>query len=157
MRYRFKYQITASDILKISMHSIYSSMIGVSNIIFTIAMSLLAVKLWGEVSIFVKMLLILGVCLFPVIQPIAIYIRAKRQVDAVPNDLEIAFDDSGMNIKSKKHSSKLKWNEIKRITKRPNMIIIYTKSGHGYLFPNKVLGEEKEEFYRFIVSKINMS
>ena len=155
MKYKYSYQITAWDILKISVNGIYSSMIGASNIIFTVAVLLLTTKLWGEVNNLVKILLILGIFLFPIIQPVAIYIRAKRQVEAIPHDLEIAFNDSGMHFISQQQSSRLKWNEITGVTKRSNMVVIYTKYKHGYIFPNKVLGKEKDDFYRYIVSKIH--
>jgi hypothetical protein len=156
MKYKFDYKITALDLWQISMYGIYSSMVGVSNIIFTVAMLLLTARLWGEAHIIVKILLIFGISLFPVIQPIAIYIRAKRKVQAIPRDLEIAFDDSGMHIKSEKQSSILKWNEITGVTKRPKMIVVYTKYKHGYVLPNKLLGKGKDDFYSYITLKIDM-
>ncbi|HHY43078.1 MAG TPA: YcxB family protein [Thermoanaerobacterales bacterium] len=156
MRYKFNYAITALDLWQLSMYGIYSSMIGVCNIIFTIAMLLLTAKFWGNVNSFVKILLIFGIGLFPIIQPIAIYARAKRYVAAIPHDLEICFDDSGIYIRTKKQSHILKWNEIKSISKRPNMIVIYTVANRGYILPNKILKEQREDFYRYLISKVDM-
>jgi hypothetical protein len=137
MKYRFSYQITAWDILKISVNGIYSSMIGASNIIFTVAVLLLTTKLWGEVNNLVKILLILGIFLFPIIQPVAIYIRAKRQVEAIPHDLEIAFNDSGMHFISQQQSSRLKWNEITGVTKRSIWLLFIQSTNTVIYFPIK--------------------
>ena len=154
MKYKFTYQTTAFDFWQLFMYYTYGSMIGVCNIIFTVAMFLLTVKFWGDVSNFVRMLLIIACCLFTVIQPIGIYIRVKKQVVTVPRDMEIGFDDRGIHVHTGKQSSDLKWNTIKRISKKPNMIIIFSTTTHGFVLTNRVLGKQKEDFYGYIVSKI---
>lgn len=156
MKYKFDYQITALDLWKLSMCGVYSSIIGILNIIFTVAMLFITKAFWGDVNSFIRIIFIVGIGLFTVIQPAAIYIRAKRQVDTIPHDLQICFNDGGIYIKSKKQNSKLKWDVIKGISKRPNVIVIYTITKHGYIFTDKVLGKQKEDFYSYVVSKINM-
>jgi len=154
MKYEFSYKITALDLWKLSMQGIYTSMIGVCNIIVTTAVALMTVRIWRETTNFIKILCVMGVALFPVIQPLAIYIRAKGQMARIPRGLQLCFDDSGVIIQSEKRSSKFEWNMIKGISKRPNAIIIYTKTNQGYILTNKVLGEQKEDFYNYVVSKI---
>lgn len=154
MKYKFNYQTTAFDIWQLSMYGIYGSMVGVCNIIFTVAMLLLAVRFWGDVNSFMKILLILGICLFTIIQPAVVYKRGKRQVATVPDDMEIGFDDQGIHVKTEKQSSDLKWNTIKGVSKKPSMILIFSTDKHGFLLTNKMLGKEKEAFYDYVVSKI---
>ncbi len=54
MDYSFKYTTKAMDIWKLSMYGTYGSMVGFINIIFTIAMILLAAKYWMQVGIILK-------------------------------------------------------------------------------------------------------
>jgi hypothetical protein len=136
------------------MFGIYGSIIGVCNIIFTVAILLLATKFWEDVSSFIKILLIISISLFTVIQPIAVYIRAKRQIATVPQDMEIGFDDNGIHIKTSNQNSDLKWSTIKGVIKKPSMIIIFTTMKHGFIITNKMLGKQKETFYDYIVSQI---
>lgn len=154
MRYKFVYQTTALDLWQLSMYQIYGSMVGVCNIIFTIAMLLLTIKFWEDVNIFIKILLIIAICLFTVIQPTVIYMRAKRQIATVTQDIEIGFDDKGIHVKTKNHNSDLKWNKIKGISKKPTMIIIFSTTKHGFILTNKVLGKQKAAFYDYVVSKV---
>ncbi len=154
MKYKFTYQITAFDLWQLSMYGIYGSMVGVCNIIFTVAMLLLAAKFWGDVNSFIKIIFIMAISLFTIIQPIAIYIRAKRQVAVLPHDLEIGFDDNGIYVKNENQNSELKWNTIKGVSKKPSMIVVHTTTKHGYILTNKVLGKQKEDFYNYVVSKI---
>ncbi|MGN9164378.1 YcxB family protein [Tissierellaceae bacterium HCP3S3_D8] len=154
MKYKFNYQTSAFDLWQLSMFGIYGSIIGVCNIIFTVAILLLATKFWEDVSRFIKILLIISISLFTVIQPIAVYIRAKRQIATVPQDMEIGFDDNGIHIKTSNQNSDLKWSTIKGVIKKPSMIIIFTTMKHGFIITNKMLGKQKETFYDYIVSQI---
>lgn len=154
MRYQFEYRTTATDFWQLSMYYIYGSMVGVCNIIFTIAMFLLTMKFWGEVNSLTKLLLIAACCLFTIIQPVIVYRRAKKQVAAVPDDMKILFDDKGVHVQTSHQSSDLKWNMIKRVSKKPNMIIVFSTTTHGFILTNKMLGKQKEVFYKDIVSKI---
>lgn len=154
MKYKFTYQTTAFDLWQLSMYSIYGTMVGVCNIIFTVAMLLLTAKFWGAVNIFMKVLLILAICLFTVIQPAVVYIRAKKQIAAVPQDMEIGFDDHGVHVKTQNQTSDLKWKTIKGISKKPSMVVIFSTTKHGFVLTNKVLGKQKEAFYNYVLSKI---
>lgn len=155
MKYKFTYQTTAFDLWQLSMYSTYASMVGVCNIIFTIAMLLLSAKFWGDVNGFIKILFIMAICLFTIIQPLVVYIRAKRQVAMIPQDMEIGFDDNGIHVKTENQNSDLKWNQIKGVSKKPSMIIIFTTAKHGFILTNKVLGKQKEAFYNYVISKTN--
>ncbi|NCC78298.1 MAG: YcxB family protein, partial [Clostridia bacterium] len=77
MKFLFNYETKASDLWQLSMYGIYKSMVGLVNVIFTAAMVLLTAKYWSEVNWYLKGLLILGLSLFTVIQPLLIYRRAK--------------------------------------------------------------------------------
>lgn len=154
MKYKYNYQTSAFELWQLSMYGTYGSMIGLCNIIFTVAMLLLAAKIWGNINSFIKILLIFAISLFTVIQPLAVYIRAKRQVATVPQDMEIGFDDNGIHVKTSNKYSDLLWSEIKGVTKKSSMIIIFTTSKHGFIISNKMLGKQKDDFYNYLVSKI---
>lgn len=155
MKYKFIYETKAFDLWKLSMYGVYGSMVGTFNIIFTVAMVLLTAKFWGGVNLFIKILLIIAVSLFTVIQPTAVYMRAKRHIATVPHDMEIGFDDNGIHIKTKNENSELKWKAIKGVFKKQNMIVILTTNKHGFIIKDDMLGTEKEDFYKYVVSNIN--
>lgn len=154
MKYKFIYKTTAFDLWQLSMYNTYASMVGSVNIIFTAAMLLLTVKFWGDANSLVKILLIMAIGLFTVIQPTIVYLRAKRQAAAVSGDMEIGFDDSGIHVETENKTSDLRWNRIKGVSKKTGMIVIFSTAKHGFILTNKVLGKEKEAFYEYVVSKI---
>lgn len=136
------------------MYGIYRSTVGLVNVIFTVAMIVLAVRYFQDANWIYRILMILGLSLFTVIQPIVIYSRAKKQLSGMSRDMEIGFDDYGVHVRSDKEKSSIKWKNIKGIAKQPTLVIVYSSATHGFILTNKVLGKEREAFYRYVISKL---
>ena len=92
MTYQFKSEVTAGDFWKLTMSRTYRSVAGVCNMVFTVAMILFTAKFFRTSGDLMQMLMLFGCLLFPVIQPIAIYLKAKGQAKTMPKDVELSFD-----------------------------------------------------------------
>lgn len=79
MEYQYKCRITAWDFFRLTMRQTYRSMAGMCNLVFTVAMILLTAKFWSQSGEVLQVLMLIGCLLFPVIQPAAIYAKARRQ------------------------------------------------------------------------------
>ena len=154
MKYEYTYRNTAADIWQLSMYYIYGSLVGVCNIIFTTAVFVLGIVRWNSSGLFFRFGVILGFCMFPLIQPVLIYWKARKQAAVINQDTKVSFDDWGIHIKQGEKCSEIKWEKIKRIAKKPNMILIFYDYNHGVVMTTRVLKEEKDEFYAYVVSKI---
>lgn len=154
MRYKYTYRTTARDLWQLSMYYIYGSLAGLCNIIFTVAAFALGFSRWDQAQGFVRCLIVLGCCLFTVIQPLMIYAKAKKQAAGITQDTQVSIDDNGLYIRVGDDTSQLPWKSVKRISRKPAMIIIFSDTTHGFIFTNRVLGNEKEEFYRYASSKV---
>lgn len=153
MTYQFKSDVKALDLWILTMRRTYRSMAGICNLVFTVAMILLTVKFWEQSGDVLQVILLFACLLFPVIQPIGIYLKAKGQTRALPKDMELQFDEGGLHVTVGTGHEDIQWNQI-RAVKELNMIIIFSGARHGYMLTNRVLGEEKEAFFAFVTSKI---
>ena len=154
MRYKYTYRTTARDLWQLSKYYIYGSLAGLCNIIFTVAAFALGFSRWAQAQGIVRCLIVLGCCLFTVIQPLMIYAKAKKQAAGITQDTQVSIDDSGLYIRVGDDTSQLPWKSVKRISRKPAMIIIFSDTTHGFIFTNRVLGNKKEEFYRYASSKV---
>ena len=102
------------------------------------------------------MLLLFGCLLFPVIQPAAIYAKAKRQAAAVPQDVRLTFDEKGLLVTTGGEKQHLPWKRL-RVTKQPGMVLVLSGAGSGYMLTNRVLGAERETFLNFAQSKVEQN
>ena len=154
MEYKYMCDVKPVDIWKMAMIRTYKSPVGVVNIVFTVAMILLTLKFFGTSSDLLRILMIFGCLVFPVIQPLATYGMSVKQLEDLPKDMELTFNDKGVHVMAGDKSEDIKWNRIANAIKRNNMIVVMSDDSHGYMFTNRVLGDQKEEFYNFLCSKI---
>lgn len=155
MKYQYTYRTTAFELWQLSMYYTYGSMVGVCNGIFTVAVIALTVTRWSTAGVTWRLLLILSCCLFPVIQPLLVYLKAARQASGITQDTQVGFDDGGIHIRVGDQQSDIGWKAIKRVSKKPTMIIVFSDTTHGFVLTNRVLGEEREVFYKYVTSMIN--
>lgn len=155
MRFEYSYRNTTADLWQLSMYYTYGSIVGVCNAIFTAAMFILTAVRWEASTAWMRAAMILCCSLFTVIQPLIIYWKAKRQASALTEDTKIAFDMYGVHIKVGEKIDNLEWKTIKRVSKKPTLIVVFSDTTHGFVLPNRVLGKERSEFYEFVVSQMN--
>ncbi|MBR4670561.1 MAG: YcxB family protein [Butyrivibrio sp.] len=154
MEYRFISDVKPKDLWFISMLRIYRSFIGIINVVFTVAMIMMTLHFWSTTGGFIRTLMIIGCLLFPVIQPLAIYGRSVKQLENLPGRVELMFDDNGVHVDSEGKHEDIMWNKISNAIKQTNMIIVMSDTSHGYMLTNRILGDEKEEFFEFLCKKI---
>ena len=154
MEYKYMCDVKASDLWKMAMRRTYKSPVGVVNVVFTVAMIALSLRFFGTAPDMLKVLMILGCILFPVIQPLAIYGMSAKQLENMPRDMLLTFTDSGMNVETGGKSQFIGWKRIANAIRRSNMIVVMSDDSHGYMLTNRVLGDKKDEFYDFLCTKI---
>lgn len=150
MRYKFKCDVTAADCWKLSMYHIYHSMVGVCSLVFAVAVIAMTARFWKEASLLLRVLLCIVCLLVPVVQPVGVYLRAVKQAAQLPKDMELWFSDKGIYVQADGKTANVPWNAIGRAVREPNMIILQTRDGRGYMLTNRALGEEKDDFYEYL-------
>lgn len=154
MEFRFKNDTKPIDFWLLSMSHTYRSMIGACNIIFTGAVIIATYRLWGKIHDSLELLLLLGCLLFTVIQPILVYLKAKAQVAGIPKDMELLFDEKGLQVTVGTQTESIPWKKIKGITEERNMVIVRSDARHGYILTNRMLGNERKSFIDFLKQKM---
>ena len=152
--YRYTVRPTASDLWQLSMYYVYGSLVGVCNIIFTAAVLALAVAKWSSVGTVYRIVLVLACLAFTVIQPLAIYRKAVKQAKSITEDTELLFDDKGIHVSVAGKKNFVSWKKIKRVSKKPTMIVVFLDTTHGYVLSNRLLGSGRDAFYEFVTSKM---
>lgn len=155
MRYDYKYQTKAIDFWQLAMYGIYGSMVGLVNVIFTVAMVIVSLKFWQDASLMNRLFMLFGLCLFTGIQPMLLYQKAKKQEAAAPKETHLSFTDSGLTVKVDQQSSHLAWKDLRGVAKKPSLLIVYSGKQHGFVLPNRVIGEDRAKLYEYLRTKID--
>ena len=155
MEYKFRSDIIPKDLWLPAIKRIYKNFTGVINIVFTISVIFMTVRLFDGAGILFRTAMIFLCLLFPVIQPAAIYGKCVKQLESLPKDLELVFDDADVHIFCDGKKEDIPWKNITNAAKRENMIVIFSDKTHGYMISNRELGSKKEEFFNYLCRKIN--
>lgn len=150
MKFRFENKVTARDLWKLSMRHIYRSLAGVCNIIFAVAIVLLTIKFWNAQEPVLMVILVLCCILFPVMQPLLIYMRAIKQMESLPKDMVFEFNEAGLLVTAGDQKSHVSWNGIRGVIKQPGMTILAAEAGRGYMLTDEMLGAQKDTFLEFV-------
>lgn len=154
MEYLFNSDVTAFDLWKISMSRTYHSLAGAVNVVFTVAMLLMTIHFWGTANIWVRPLMVFACIIFPVIQPLAVLGKSAKQVELMPKGVNLLFNDKGVHITCGDKNEQLPWKKIMKVINQKDMIVVMSDATHGYMLMNRILGEQKEEFYQYLLKKI---
>ncbi|MBP3543433.1 MAG: YcxB family protein [Lachnospiraceae bacterium] len=132
------------------MRHIYRSLAGICNIILTAAIILLTAKLWNPQEPVLMVILILCCVLFPVMQPLLIYLRAVKQMEGLPKDMVLEFSEAGLLVTAGEQKSHVPWKGIRGVIKQPGMTILVAEAGRGYMLTDEMLGAQKDTFLAFV-------
>ena len=97
--YQYRYKTTRGEYWKMSMYFIYHSMTGMVNLVFTAALIALTCAKWESSGTVFRICMVLGCCLFPILQPLAVYLSAGKLASGSGEDTEIRLDDVGIQVK----------------------------------------------------------
>lgn len=154
MEFRFENKLTACDMWKLSMRRIYRSLMGASNILISLAAIVFTIRYWNPEEKLLMAVLIMFCVLFPVVQPAMIYLRAAKQVRALPENMVFEINNAGLFVITKEQKLHIPWKGIHGAIKEKGMLILAADSGRGYMLTDKMLGTQKEAFLKFLEDKL---
>jgi len=152
--FSFQYRVKPADLWILSMINIYRSMMGVVNIVFTASMVLLAVRFWTEASPTLRILMGAGIGLFPLFQPLMIFVRSGRIVRSMPEDMRMDFDPMGMTVTAGDKSSRVDYWDLKSVMRISGLLIIYTRARQGFILNREALEDKGKELYDFLSTQL---
>ena len=165
MKFNYKYKLDKKDIWLSSIYYTIFSVNGIFNVLFTLAAWIAGIYLLvsGKHSILTdmqKILIVFCMILFPVISPILIWIRLTAKEKKSPQkEVDLSIGDDGIELIIENKKGTILWEQIFAVKKRPTMLLFMMDTLHGFIIPNKVIGnkEEIEELYEYSLKKHSMA
>lgn len=163
MKYEYTYRNTPGDYWKFRMENYYRNWTAIVSIVFTLSILALAIARWNATNGLGKAILIILLLVFPLFQPLFIYMTSIRDAQAVQVDTTLSFDTTGMEIKVQKHVQRIPWKSFVPDEKgggmaigRKSMLVVVPDQVHAYLLPNRVFRSdaEKKELLDFMIDQL---
>lgn len=158
--YEFKIKINKDDLFQSSLNNVKNSKTFIFDLIFTaVAIIATAYQIFTnqffQLVTYKKVLLIVCCILFPIVQPLILYIKSILHANKI-KDLEvtITFDDNKITVSALNDKSDVAYENVYNFIKYNNMIVLMYDSIHGQIIPNRVLNDNKESFYNYVSERI---
>ena len=149
---RFEVKLTAKELWRFSMYHSNGGMMGIVNILFTVAALFLIITRWSVVGAGYRLLLVVCILMFTVFQPALLYSKARKQAKtpAVAQPMTLVFHDAGLRVEQNGQQVEFTWDQMGRLDKTPSLIVLYMDRVHAYLLPIMALGDQETEFYEMV-------
>jgi len=147
MEVEFDVKMTTSALYDYNMHHTYTS---ASGVIGTMVGILLLVGYTRDTS-FLALLVAGLVILF--YSPVTLFTRSKKQIllnPAFKNPLHYKMTDEGVTVSNGEEAMTVEWKDMYKAYSTNQSIILATGKNHAWIFPKKVLGENKSSVIRMI-------
>ncbi len=153
---KIEVKLTAKDLWKFSMYHSYHGLQGLFNIIFSAAAVFLLITTWSSNSTSYRVLLIVCALMFTVWQPGILYLKALKQAKtpAIQNVMTLTFDENGILVSQGEESLEIAWENMVKVDRIRDMMILYMDRVHAYLLPDSVTGEKKAAIRGLIKEKL---
>ena len=86
-------------------------------------------------------------------QPVALYVRAKKQVssnEVFKQPLQYVLDDNGITVRSGENEDSLTWDKMYKAISTTKSVILYTTRINACIFPKDDMGEQKDAIIKMI-------
>jgi hypothetical protein len=152
--YRFPYGISPGEMTVLGMANIYRSMPGVVNMVFTVSLILVTYRFWDTVGWAIRVPMILGAALFPLLQPGIMYLRSRNIVSKMPRDMEMRIRKDGISIDTEGNSTLIEYGDIATFRRIAGLLVLQTSGKTELRAQPPASGERSEEVFELIRSRI---
>ena len=161
MIYNFRFTLNEKDNFYSSMYYNYSSIFRIFfNLLFTLFFLAIFVysiynNIYSNFTMLYKVLIVLCMLLFTVIEPLVIYIKIvlKLKKDKETETILEFYDDKYI-VKKDGKTANVEYSYIYTIKKYNKLVILFYNTIQGQLIPDRAFQNNKNEFYSFILNKI---
>lgn len=155
---KFHTQLTAKDIFKFSLAYTYLGIPGIlpALIVLTGIYLLVTGLIRGNAPSNVLFGIIV-IVLFVIINPVMLYIKAKKQ--AVENPVYkvktyYTIGEDGIFVEVGEESALIQWDRVLRIKHFMGLNVLYTGPKQAFVFPDDALGSERDKMTELMKEKI---
>lgn len=145
MSVRFEVKMTPQTIYSFMLYHHYTHLPGILGVIFGAVGFVIGVKqieAGGRAIGFLMFLMLLLLWAYP---PVMFWLRAKRQVEAVPSfkaKMYYELTDSGVKVTRGEDENENPWSDFKSAISTGQALVLYLGRTNAIIFPRAQLGEQ---------------
>ena len=152
---KFHTQLKAKDIFKFSLAYTYSGVQAILTIFMLGVGAYMIVQGIGQPE--GQIFGVVVIALFVVINPLMIYVKAKKQAIENPvykNPTYYTLRDDGIFVELGEESATIEWARVYKVTHFMGLTLLYTGKQQAFVFPDYELGDDREKMLDYMKEHI---
>lgn len=156
---RVHVKISAKELYTFSLFNSYTGFNGVVSVLFTVGSLALLVRMWNEIDMFQKAMLVLCALIFTVIQPISLYSKSKKQAEhsGISDPMDLTFTDEKITVEQRGISGDVSWDDIWKAVELRSMYILRIGPQRGFLIPKAAIDGPTDKFVAILKKNLPAS
>lgn len=139
---KFSVQVTVKDMFAFLLHHSYRGASLIADAIVTFGAIGLLLAGFGEGDPVKTVALIFVALLFPVIHPVQLYSKARKQVmknEVFKKPLDYVLNEEGITLSQGEESQSITWAEVYQVREYKSQILVYTGRVYAFVWPKHAL------------------
>ncbi|MBR1742355.1 MAG: YcxB family protein [Lachnospiraceae bacterium] len=149
----FSIKLKAKDLYIYTLHHTYFSFSGVFSLLISLGSFLFFLLNLGKVETSTLFVLLLVALLFPVIQPILLYFKCRKQVRKskdINDVLSYTLTEDKIEIRQGENSVEVPWYEIRKAVYLKSAIYLYMSPVRAFIFPKDECGGQFADIVQLV-------
>lgn len=157
MEYSFDVQMKPENMRRFLLRHSYCRVTGILGLLVSLAALAYLIIEWGSLGSQERVLIGALACIFTVVNPILLCMRADKQVKGNPyyqKPITYTLAEEGIITSQGKEQVVTPWKNVKKLICMGTQAAVYTSSVHAFLFPYESMGDKKEAIVTYIKEHI---
>ena len=149
----FDLKLKTKDLFSYTMYHTYLSLSGVFSLFISIGSFVFFLLNLGKVPTSTLCVLLMVALLFPVIQPILLYIKCSRQVKKsrdIKDVLHYTLTGEKIEISQGENQAEVHWFEIRKAVYLKNAVYLYVSPLRAFIFPKSACSGQFEAMVKLV-------
>lgn len=157
---KFEVNMKTKNMFAFLVNHTYSTFSGIFGVLLSLGALVMLITTYQDGDDTKIVVLVIVSLLFTIVNPILLFIKAKKQVLLNPmykNPIEYVFCTEGIKVTQGDQEGVLHWADMQQIKETKTILIIYTTKIHAFIFPLDAIGNQLDKVHELMAEQLKES
>lgn len=149
----FELKLQTKDLFLYTMYHTYLSLSGVFSLFISIGSLIIFFLNLGKVPASTLCVLLMVALLFPVVQPVLLYLKCRKQIKKskdINESLHYILSEEKIEISQGEQKAEVHWYDIRKVVYLKNVLYLYMSPVRAFIFPRSACAGQFDALVKLV-------